>query len=95
MPTPVPGPPREGAAAAKEPVIRDANPAHPGETVVEVTPSVSQGESTIKDAPVLGGTYSPVEVAPHPAPDDGVNSGFGPKNDNYDDHPGFGIDGLV
>jgi hypothetical protein len=43
---------------------------------------------------VLRGTYAPVDVAPPPKPQHGVNSGMGPKNDNYDDHPDLGIAGL-
>ena len=74
--------------------IRTPNPANPGETVVVKTSSVPQGESTVEAGPGLHGTYAPVAVA-HPTPDHGVNSGFGAKNDNYDDHPDLGIDGLV
>jgi hypothetical protein len=100
MPTPLQGTPQEGTPAAKEPVIEtptspvsSPNPAKPGQTGVVIPSSGPQGESTIEGGPVLHGTYAPVDV-PHPTQDPGVNSGFGPKKDNYDDHPDLGIDGL-
>jgi hypothetical protein len=108
MPTPIEGTPGEGTGAAKEPVINNPtkttnttstagnqNPANPGETVVVVKPSGPEGETTVEGTSALHGTFAPVNVAPPPKPDPGVNSGMGPKNDNYDDHPGLGIDGLV